>query len=704
VTALANPQVYRPPAAAGLDVARLYEVNAAAAAFYAGLLDSHQPAMTYLREHGISNAARAPWQLGYAPPGWHGLVNHLRAQRFTDDEIYAAGLAHGRHGQLLDRFRDRVVFPVHDQRTRVVGFTARDLSCDPDAPKYLNTPQTRLYHKSELLYGLGVQLRHPPRGEHAALVIIVEGAADAVATWQMSQSAASGLSTKRMYAVAPCGAALTEAQLRLLQESLPGAGLAVAFDGDRAGRHAFLRIYPLLRRWPGERYAITLPDGLDPAELSAVHGPAGGLAELTERMVPSAWMALASELDQLIDHGRITRPREWAEDRLLAYQAIAGYFIDAPEEVSELAQVAAQRLGLTEGEVVRGVVENIFPADPDEPNLPRRLADQPETTTSSSQQWRSPARSVTVDRAHLPGRQPPPMPEQDRTAQDVVAALAARQGRRSVQADANATSIDPATGRRAWAVADGIGDTQQAAHAASTAAQVAAQIAARSTAPAGIAAAGATLNSHGGDGDAAIVVATAHPTGQGARFELAWAGNARAYTRLGEQLIQVTTDYTVAQQQRDNGRTVAPGSQLEHLLTASARGGPVGRATIDVPPSGALLLCTAGVHHHLDPAHLRQALGPVRSPTATTTWLLNAAAGGRNATVVLLHTSAALNTGPRHPARLARLAGAAAHTSHQIQPQHPPPPPAHAGTPQLLSYLGSLLGTDPPQAAGSRRH
>ena len=280
----ATPASVRHAAGAGaaVDLASLYEVNTAAAAFYAAQLARRPPALGYLRSRGISSAAApgSPWQLGYAPPGGRTLLDHLAGHGFSVEEISAAGLATvGRHGQPLDRFRDRLTFPIHDPAGRVVAFTARDLSGRPGVPKYVNTPQTRLYTKSQQLYGLGPQLQPPPADP--PLVVVVEGPTDALAIWHATQVAPHD--AKALVPVAACGTALGTGHLQLLNDTLPaGTALAVAFDGDLAGQQAFLRAYPLLRTWPGPRYGIALPDQTDPAELLATIGqPTGGWSALT---------------------------------------------------------------------------------------------------------------------------------------------------------------------------------------------------------------------------------------------------------------------------------------------------------------------------------------------------------------------------------------------------------------------------------------
>jgi DNA primase len=663
---------------AAVDLARLYEVNTAAAAFYATQLDRHQPALGYLRSRGLIFAAApgSPWQLGYAPPAGRTLLDHLAGRGFSVEEISAAGLATvGRHGQPLDRFRDRLTFPIHDPAGRAVAFTARDLSRRPGVPKYVNTPQTRLYTKNRLLYGLGPQLQQPPGDP--PLAVVVEGPTDALAIWHATQVAP--LSGRALVSVAACGTALGTGHLHLLRDTMPaGTALAVAFDGDPAGQQAFLRAYPQLRTWPGPRYGIVLPDQTDPADLLATSGPAA-LAQLVADRQPATRMALTATLDQLITQQRITRPREWATDRLLAYTAIAEFLIDDPPDLPALAQVAADRLGLHPGEVVRGVVEHVFPIDLDQPAT---IGGAQQSTRASSYRWPGPALAPRPHRSRPPSAAPA-----DPAA--VSCAHATRQGQRRIQADATATFIDPATDRQAWALVDGIGDRPQAAAAAHTAARIAAQTAASGTTVAAITAAHNTVaaNPAAGNADAAITVVTAHPAPGGTRFEVAWCGNVRAYTRLGDQLVQLTTDHTLAQQQHDAGQPVAADSQLHHLLTASVRHGQIDHTTVVLPPGGALLLCTAGAHH-LNPTSLLQALGPVRDPQATVDRLLRNARAD-NATVVLMHAPPHRTGGAgSQVARLARLASPKPSPTRA----HAPSPPADA-TSQLrqLSSTRALV-------------
>ncbi|WP_281858753.1 toprim domain-containing protein [Salana multivorans] len=200
---------------------------------------------------------------GYAPASWDGLVNHLRAQGFTEQQIIDAGVATTtRDGRTIDRFRDRLVMPVRSSGGRsVVAVTARanpDLE-DPRTPKYINTPETALYSKRATLYGLdeeAIDALH-----HGARPVILEG--------PMDVAAIRALGRDDLVPVAPCGTALTPEQLDLLRAN--GADLSravVAFDADGAGNTAAAKAWELLE--PSEAATarrLVLPAGADPADL-----------------------------------------------------------------------------------------------------------------------------------------------------------------------------------------------------------------------------------------------------------------------------------------------------------------------------------------------------------------------------------------------------------------------------------------------------
>ncbi|NUR73305.1 MAG: hypothetical protein HOU81_21010 [Hamadaea sp.] len=333
---------------------RLLAANRAAAAFYAAQLRHVPAARRYLAERGIEAAAGSWWQPGVAPPGWTGLLDRLTGLGFTPAELLAAGLVkQSRTGRLIDCLRQRVVFPIHDQRCNVIGFTGRDLSGRPDAPKYLNTPTTSIYHKGEALFGLGLQLAHRRRRDRRPIrVFVVEGAADAIAVHRMVHDHAS----EQLLPVALCGIVLTEHHLRLLRKTIgPTASLSLLLDGDDAGRDAFERWLPLLRTWAGPVDIATLPDGTDPAELLVRHGPADALRIVLGALRPAQLARLDRILDRLGGALDLGEP----ETRVRVWRAITPCFRDDPSRGSDLADLASARLGLSLADVMTGVVNEI---------------------------------------------------------------------------------------------------------------------------------------------------------------------------------------------------------------------------------------------------------------------------------------------------------------------------------------------------------
>jgi len=219
---------------------------------------------------------------GYAPAGWDHLVRHLHAAEFSDNEIKAAGLAKtSTRGTLIDVFRDRAVLPIHDDHGRIVAFIGRanpaaPASEDYQPPKYLNSPGTDLFAKSELPYGLNSDAISALKA--GADLAITEGPMDALAVTEAARTA-----LRNLVAVAPNGTALTPGQLHTLNRIGPLADRVVilALDNDPAGLAAAARAYPLLVA-AGVTEPLTVTDwsGKDPAELLANRGPAGLAAAL----------------------------------------------------------------------------------------------------------------------------------------------------------------------------------------------------------------------------------------------------------------------------------------------------------------------------------------------------------------------------------------------------------------------------------------
>ncbi len=227
----------------------LFDVNALASAYFRGQLDGD--ARRYLEGRGLTPESIETFELGYAPDGWDGLLKYALTKGVRDDDLLAVGLlSENERGRRYDRFRDRVMFPIKDAMGRVVGFAGRVLG--DGQPKYLNTPETELFHKAELLYGLD---RARPAIRKSGEAIVVEGYMDVIALHQ------TGFGN----AVAALGAALTERQAEQL-ERLDAKRVYLAFDADEAGQRAVLTG---LDQAVGRRLlvrAVQVPHGKDPAD------------------------------------------------------------------------------------------------------------------------------------------------------------------------------------------------------------------------------------------------------------------------------------------------------------------------------------------------------------------------------------------------------------------------------------------------------
>jgi DNA primase catalytic core len=260
---------------------RMVKINQLSLAYFRRHLPSSW-AQQYLADRfGADISKDSRFQPGHAPAGWTSLVDHLRRHRVTDEEMLITGVATmASTGRLIDRFRDRVVFPiVHDgQILAFVGRRHPDLSdADRAGPKYLNTGDTPLFHKGAQLFGA-----HENQLSNGVIPVIVEGPVDAIAVTLASQG--------RYIGVAPLGTSLTEEQAHLLARSCTQP--IVATDADLAGRIAAERDFWMLSCYRLDPLYARLPDGTDPADLLALKGPTA----LTEALAGAQPLA-----EQLID-------------------------------------------------------------------------------------------------------------------------------------------------------------------------------------------------------------------------------------------------------------------------------------------------------------------------------------------------------------------------------------------------------------------
>ncbi|MGI8614749.1 MAG: DNA primase [Nocardioidaceae bacterium] len=260
---------------------RLVEANRVAAQFYVAQLSESAEAVAgrqFLAERGFERDVAERFGVGFAPRGGEALSGHLMARGFTEDELVSAGLvARGSRG-VYDRFRGRLLWPIRDLAGEVVGFGARRLFDDDhiDA-KYLNTPETPLYKKSQVLYGVDLARRPIATGMQA---VVVEGYTDVMACH------VAGVTT----AVATCGTAFGEDHTRILRRLLADhdefrGEVIFTFDGDEAGQRAAVRAFSGDSQFVTQTYVAVEPDGLDPCDLRLAKGDAA-VRELVARRVP----------------------------------------------------------------------------------------------------------------------------------------------------------------------------------------------------------------------------------------------------------------------------------------------------------------------------------------------------------------------------------------------------------------------------------
>ena len=271
---------------------RLIAAHVEAAKFYQDLLNTSAGAAhgrDLLTKRGFDKAACQQFGVGYSPDEWDGLTKHLRALGYTIDELELAGLSKmGQRGP-IDKFRNRLMWPIKDISGDIVGFGARKLASDDEdqGPKYLNTSETPIYKKSQVLYGLDVAKKEIAKKRQA---VIVEGYTDVMAAHL------AGITT----AVATCGTAFGTDHIRILRRLLMDddsfrGEVIFTFDGDAAGQKAALRAFSEDQKFVTQTFVAVEPDGLDPCELRQEKGDLA-LRDLIARRVPLFEFAIRAEL------------------------------------------------------------------------------------------------------------------------------------------------------------------------------------------------------------------------------------------------------------------------------------------------------------------------------------------------------------------------------------------------------------------------
>ena len=343
---------------------RLMDANRLAEAWFREQLATPeaQAGRDFLTARGFDRHAAAHFGVGYAPAGWDNLARHLRGAGYTEAELVDSGLC-SRGGQdgrrVYDRFRGRLIWPIRDVTGATVGFGARKLAEDDQGPKYLNTPETPVFHKSQVLYGLDLAKREVARSHR---IVVVEGYTDVMAAHL------SGVTT----AVATCGTAFGADHVRVVRRLLgdiddPAAGVVTGqgrearggeviftFDGDAAGQKAALRAYAEDQRFATQTFVAVDPGGLDPCDLRMKEG-GQGIPRLLSRRVPLFEFVIRTSLSHLdldTSEGRVRGLRSAApvvagiRDRALKREytrRLAGWLGLPDAEVHSAVQAAGRR-------------------------------------------------------------------------------------------------------------------------------------------------------------------------------------------------------------------------------------------------------------------------------------------------------------------------------------------------------------------------
>lgn len=245
---------------------RILEANTAAAAFYQSQLMTEDaiPGRDFLKGRGFDKSAADTFGVGFAPKGWSNLTDHLKKLGFTIEELVTAGLATKSDRGAYDKFRGRLIWPIRDSTSQVIGFGARKLFDDDQGPKYLNTSDTLVYHKSSVLYGIDLAKKFISKQQR---VVVVEGYTDVMACHL------AGITT----AVATCGTAFGDDHIRILNRMLSAekdtpAEVIFTFDPDAAGQKAAMRAFNDSHKFSAQTFVAVGPDGLDPCDLRSEKG------------------------------------------------------------------------------------------------------------------------------------------------------------------------------------------------------------------------------------------------------------------------------------------------------------------------------------------------------------------------------------------------------------------------------------------------
>lgn len=326
--------------------ARILAANQAAADYFVAQLGSPEaePGRAFLGERGFDPAAAQRFGVGFAPKSFSSLGTHLKTLGYSEAELVTAGLLSQGDRGAYDRFRGRLVWPIRDVTGQTLGFGARRLLDDDKGPKYLNTPETPVYHKSSVLYGLDLAKRDISRGRQ---VVVVEGYTDVMACHL------AGVTT----AVATCGTSFGVDHIKVVRRVLGdvanadtrGLGEVVfTFDPDDAGQKAASRAFGEEQRFAAQTFVAVAPDGLDPCDLRLNRGD-----DAVRRLIDSKKPMFEFMIRRVMDAHNL----ETVEGRVAALRAAAPVIGGIRDQALNIGYVRdlARWLGMDPAEVQRAV-------------------------------------------------------------------------------------------------------------------------------------------------------------------------------------------------------------------------------------------------------------------------------------------------------------------------------------------------------------
>ncbi|WP_166972207.1 DNA primase [Brevibacterium atlanticum] len=319
---------------------RLLEMHEVAQRFFVQQLeaDTGQIGRDFLTGRGFPPESSREFGIGFAPKSWDALTSHLKRAGFTDEEILAGGLASEGGRGIYDRFRGRVIWPIKDMTSRTIGFGARRLFDDDKGPKYLNTPETALYHKNQVLYGLDLAKKSIAKTKR---VVIVEGYTDVMAAHLAGVE----------QAVATCGTAFGAEHVKIIRRLLgddPTGQVIFTFDGDAAGQKAALKAFEFESLFTAQTFVAVEPDGLDPCDLRMQKGDAA-LRELIDGCKPLFEFVITTAIARF--------DLDTVEGRISAVKAAAEVLTDIRDQgsLTHYYRFVAGRIGVDIDEVESAV-------------------------------------------------------------------------------------------------------------------------------------------------------------------------------------------------------------------------------------------------------------------------------------------------------------------------------------------------------------